>query len=488
MGVTAVRKLSILLVLITFQCIVFVKVLAQQFPGEVSGWLTGGVNKYHGDFTDDLWGASGMVSLQYAPISRLGIEVRAGLGEIRWMVSPSKLSAYPEYFGSGARYGMLYPGTGTPIESENESRLTTVDLLLNYTLVENIPAIPFISAGVGLVDFAPSTSDLHEPLPNFSRQVFSATTVSIPIGGGVRIPFSYRAGIILRGEYRFVFSGYLDDVNFNGSNDGVTSISLGFTYRFTNPPSSCRHRHHHHHPTACVCSQLPNHSRADCPCIRFTQPGGITSHSEEIIDYPVQRDESSGQTTDPRTQNDGVESTGSLGSPDSTSTTKNTTPQRPPNSNGASGNPEPQTPDDSKGPAEKDTKPGGTSDNSHNLAPCPPGTIRTCIGTDSSVCVDPTFKPGSQRIMWEDAFVYMPGSPYHMKTLRQIGDARLCFDNVVRQSAGVYYLCQNCCFNRKNVGTSVEYNVHESDLVTKGTGSFSPTDCPGCKKMIKDSR
>lgn len=228
-------------ILTTLCCLVMImtivpdRVHAQSRAGDVIGTLSAGVNKYSGEFDDDLFGPGGWVSLQYAPISRLILEARLGLGEYRWKVTPSKIAAYPDYFGAGAQVGDVYPGTLTTIEPENESRLTTVDFLVNYVLVDGIAAVPFITAGVGLVNIAPSNSEEHSALPNNAAGVYPTSFVSIPLGGGLRIPLSRSVGLLMRAEYRLTFSSYLDDVD-GGSNDALTSVGLGLTYRFNTPP------------------------------------------------------------------------------------------------------------------------------------------------------------------------------------------------------------------------------------------------------------
>jgi outer membrane protein OmpA-like peptidoglycan-associated protein/uncharacterized membrane protein YgcG len=217
-------------------CMAVVTAYSQHYAGEVMGTLGGQALKYHGDYTDDLWGLGGTASIHFAPHSRLAIEARFGLAEIRWKVTPSELFANPDYFGQGAQIGDRYPGTATTIEPENESRITTGDLLLQYVLVPDLEAVPFIYAGVGLLSFSPTNSEEHEALPNNTFSVYDRLAASVPVGGGVRIPFSYRVGLQLRAEHRFVFSQWLDDVNTNGANDGLTSFQLGLTYRFTNEP------------------------------------------------------------------------------------------------------------------------------------------------------------------------------------------------------------------------------------------------------------
>ncbi len=440
--------------------------MAQQYPGEVSGWLSGAAHKYNGEFTDDLWGTGAMVSVQYAPISRLGIEARFGLGEIRWKISQNDVASYPQYFGQGNSLGGLYPGTLTTIEPENESRISTIDLLVNYTIVDGLPAIPFISAGVGLVDFAPSTAEAHDALPNLATKVYTPTTASIPVGGGVRIPFSYRAGLVLRGEYRFVFSPYLDDVDFGGGNDGITTVTLGFSYRFTNPPRPRpvlpphHHRRHHHH---CECAKHPDHAIADCPC--HDELSGVDGENGERetgpTTFPVGPDPSDTGATK-----------SSADSQKPPNTTNDSTP-----SGGASGD----------GKSSEPNTPGSTPSNVPQ-APCPPGTARLCVEDNKSVCVDTTFKPGAERIRWEDAFVWDPADPANGRTLRQAGAESPCYSIVVRQTAAGYYLCKDCCFQRQPLGDGFVYVILEQGMLVKGAGTYSPENCPNCPKLVSEGR
>ena len=210
--------------------------LTQIQQGEVVGTIYGGVNKYHGEFSDDMFAVSTGIGVSYAAMDRLLVEARFGLGEYRWKITDAKIRRFPRYFGQDAVVGDRYPGTLTTIEGENESRVTTVDLLATWVLVPNIPASPFITAGIGLLSFAPSNSEEHSALPNNLARVYPRTVVSIPVGGGVSIPLSSAVGLILRAEHRFVFSPYLDDIKADHGNDALTTISLGLSYSFTAPP------------------------------------------------------------------------------------------------------------------------------------------------------------------------------------------------------------------------------------------------------------
>lgn len=227
--------MRLLLVLCTSVLLTQGILIAQSQQGDVVGSLSGVAVKYQGELSDDSFGPGAILGLRYSAMDRLWIEARFGIGEYRWKITDAKLARYPDYFGAGAQIGDPYPGSPATIEPENESRVTLGDLMVSYVIVDGIPASPFITAGVGVVNFAPSTSELHTQLPNSAAGDYPHTVASLIVGGGVQIPISQRVGILLRGEHRFVFSTYLDDISLNGSNDALSTFSIGLTYRFNEP-------------------------------------------------------------------------------------------------------------------------------------------------------------------------------------------------------------------------------------------------------------
>ncbi|RPI67616.1 MAG: porin family protein, partial [Ignavibacteriae bacterium] len=397
-------------------------------------------------------GPAGFFSLWYAPMDRLALEARFGLGEIGWKISQSDIDRFPEYFGAGARLGDLYPGTQTTIEPTNESRLTTMDLMVHYVLVANIPAVPFISAGVGMINYAPSTAEAHDALPNYAAGVYSGSAFSIPLGGGVRIPLSDRVGLTLRGEYRLVWSKYLDDISANGSNDAVTSASIGLSYQFTDPAPSPRRRHHHHHHhlrknEQCQCCDGIGRHQRNCDC------GAMDDEEMDEAPAPAQQKAPSATPDTSRAP-----------APSGTITDTTTTPTTPPTTTPA-------------------TTPETTS-----LAPCPQGTARVCVQANESVCVDTNITPGADRIKWEEAFIYEPGGGTHQQTVRAVNADKPCYDVVVRQTATTYYLCKDCCFEKIKLGGQWVYVILDEGQISKGQGTFMPANCPDCDAVAASGR
>ncbi|MBI2794459.1 MAG: hypothetical protein HYX66_07410 [Ignavibacteria bacterium] len=428
---------------------------AQQRAGEVAGFLSFAANKYSGEFTDDLWGFGGFASLQYAPMSRLLLEGRVGLGEIKWGITPSDLARYPDYFGRGAKIGDNYPGTITEIESENESRITTADLLMHYVIVDRIAAVPFITVGIGLVNFSPATNQQHEALPNNASGLYSTSAFSIPVGGGVRIPFSNRVGLLLRAEHRFVFTQYLDDVAKNGSNDGITSLSIGLTYAFT-PGIRGKRYYHDYQP----CNDCDDEDKYDDKSREHGGKADVHDGSNDTKGADITPETPKKGTV----QSDSAKSSTLDGSESSVKQdTAKSASSKPPKADTVASKP-PKPPVDIK--------------------PCPPGTERACVSENESVCVVKV-TPGAERIRWEDAFIYEPGQPLNKKTLLQADQPSPRYGIVVRQTANSYYMCVECQFEKAVVNGAVQYQTQGEAAVVKGAGTFNPADCPDCEKVVQ---
>ena len=327
--------------------------IAQQ--GSLTGILEGGVVKYHGEFSDDLFGPQGMVSLRYAALDNLWIGARFGLGEYQWKITPSKAAAYPDYFGQG---GDRYPGSTVPIEPRNESRVTSADVLVYYALTTSIPALPYIAAGIGGINIEPSTAAKHTALPNAQRGRYPKTISSVVVGGGVAIPLSERVGLELAAEHRFAFSRYLDDLATPLGNDALTSVRIGISYAFSTGSRQNRDdfytreefRQNELSYISVNCLECCFHTEICCCCYCCCCCNG------------------------------GGEGGG--GAPDTATSQTPSTPS-------AGGGPKPEPMD----------------------TPCPPGQHRECYGPPGfGICVDNLLPDGPQRIRWELARTLADGS------------------------------------------------------------------------------
>ncbi len=415
------------LVLISFALLWQGTLVAQSRQGDVVGSLSGAVHKYHGEFSDDMFGPGASLSLRYAALDRLLIEARFGLGEYRWKITDAKLARYPQYFGLSAQIGDLYPGSRTAIEDENESRLTTADLLVSYVLVDNIPASPFLTVGLGLTNTAPSNSKEHSALPNYESGSYPHSAISILVGGGVQIPISRRVGLLLRAEHRFVFSEYLDDVAFNGKNDALSSFSVGFTYRFNDLQSEDE------------CGECDN-MLCDEPCVDNCDDecGDVGDCKQRCLDGLCPCCSRDCTHCCPhcccccccKNQEAAVPPAGGGGS------------------GGGGGGPTPAPP----APPTEPSSGGGQKPESMEV-PCPVGQHRECFGPPGfGICVDDGPPIGPEKIRWDLSRKLEDGSD-------------------LRETEGRWY--------RRQLMENGSYHV------TKGLLPFEATECKECKEKLR---
>lgn len=205
---------------------------AQTRKGDVTASAGYSAHFYRGDFDSDRAGDGGMFTLSYNTSDRFWLEGRIGFGSYHWQTSSTLIKKYDDYYGPGGTFGGSYPGSLAKIESNNQAGLTTLDVTFGYILIPNKSFTPFISGGFGLVHFTPRNSNEGAPLPNYDKGVYPSSVASFPLGLGVMVPLADQLALTARYDYRLVFSGFLDDYEFRGENDGLSALTIGLSYRF----------------------------------------------------------------------------------------------------------------------------------------------------------------------------------------------------------------------------------------------------------------
>ncbi len=277
---------------------------AQERRGELVGSLHYYASSYSGEFISDGFTGGATVNLAYGLSDRLWLEGRVGFGGYGWQTNSSLMAKYDEYYGANPAFGGTYPGTLSRIESNNASTLRLADILLGYALTRG-SFTPFITAGVGMVNVQPRTASAGEMLPNFEKGVYAATAASIPVGVGIRFSVSEHVAISFRGEYRMVFSGYLDDVAVRGIDDGLYAASAGVSYSFNAPsavlssgPYWCELCNVQYNASTCAICAVDN-----CPiCARARAQGAM-------VPPGPQADAQGTLAQGPTSRNDGAEET-----------------------------------------------------------------------------------------------------------------------------------------------------------------------------------
>ncbi|MFN4985624.1 MAG: OmpA family protein [Ignavibacteria bacterium] len=223
------RSIVVLIIALFIQS---VYATAQTRKGDVVTSVGYSANFYRGEFVSGRAGDGAMLTLAYNTSDRLWIEGRIGFGAYNWETNAGLVSKYADYYGSSASFGGNYPGSLTKISSRNESNLTTLDVTFGFVLLQNRSFTPFVSGGFGMVNFSPRTTSDRESLPNYERGAYPSSVASIPLGVGVMIPIADQLSLSARYDHRIVFSGYLDDYEVGSSNDGLSALTIGLSYRF----------------------------------------------------------------------------------------------------------------------------------------------------------------------------------------------------------------------------------------------------------------
>lgn len=194
--------------------------------------LGGGVSKYYGEFTDDLFGAAGEASFTYTPWQYLTLGLNAHVNQLQWRITRDRLARYPGYFGANARIGGLYPGTLATIEDRNQSRFSAYEFTAVVNILPYDRIVPFVGAGAGLATWSPTNAEEHTALPNNGAGRYDRLTWTFPVLAGFQVFVTEDLSFYAKGAYRFTLTKYLDDVPFSDSYDNVGTLTGGLVFHF----------------------------------------------------------------------------------------------------------------------------------------------------------------------------------------------------------------------------------------------------------------
>lgn len=221
------------LIAVTLLCVNVIPLSAQVRSMEMSVGISGGVAKYYGEYTDDVFGALGEFGVTFSPIRHLTIGLQTTVGQVIWKVTPATISKYPDYFGPNARVGGLYPGTLATIEDRSQSRISLYDLTVAVNLLPNERIVPFVGVGIGAMTWSPTNYEEHTQLPNNAAGVYKRFDAQFPLFAGLHIYMSEDLSFTAKASYRITLTPYIDDISTpaNG-NDHLATMSAGLTYHF----------------------------------------------------------------------------------------------------------------------------------------------------------------------------------------------------------------------------------------------------------------
>jgi len=207
---------------------------AQVRSMELGLGLSGGVAKYYGEYTDDVFGAMGEFGITFSPVRHLTLGLSTTVGQVIWKVTPATIAKYPDYFGANARLGGLYPGTLAAIEDRSQSRISLYDFTVAANLLPDERIVPFVGAGVGVMTWSPTNYEEHTALPNNSGEVYGRFDVQFPMFAGFHIYMTEDLAFTAKASYRITLTPYIDDISTAAEgNDHLATLSAGLTYHFT---------------------------------------------------------------------------------------------------------------------------------------------------------------------------------------------------------------------------------------------------------------
>ena len=192
---------------------------AQDVEGRISFGFDLGGNKYWGNFTDNLFSLSGDLF-------------------IRWNIE-DWLSLHAAYNGGLLRYKAtpLEPGAG--LGTVNRTRHGGWDLMLSYNVFPEETFVPYVIAGLELLNFEPKDAN-NNSLPNNAAAAYSKNVLGGVVGLGFEMFVSPK--VTFNGKVLMHLTGtdWIDDYTNgppNNTQDAFLTFGLGFSYYIFAPAS-----------------------------------------------------------------------------------------------------------------------------------------------------------------------------------------------------------------------------------------------------------
>jgi outer membrane protein OmpA-like peptidoglycan-associated protein len=190
---------------------------SQAVAKRISFGFNAGGNKYFGSFTDNQFWFSGDAFVRWNIFNELSLHLGYGAGQLRIKVNEQNIRGNEAYFGpfdpaTGHGIGEgVYPGTQIRREEKNLIRHGGVQGLLSLNFWPKQTFVPYITAGVELLNFEPRNKDQNVALPNNSKQVYEKNVVGMLAGLGYELYLNDNLVFNGRGLMHLTGTPYLDD-------------------------------------------------------------------------------------------------------------------------------------------------------------------------------------------------------------------------------------------------------------------------------------
>jgi outer membrane protein OmpA-like peptidoglycan-associated protein len=208
-------------------------VAAQTGSMRVAFGAHGGASKYWGTFTDNQIWFGGDAFLRWNIIPYISFHALFGVGQLRYKIDDETVRNFPAYFGTVE--SAFYPGTANPPIARTEKAFInyrTYSGIFSYNITPNQRFIPYLFAGIGILNFEPE-NQADVALPNNYNDVYDdiQTKVYVPVGLGLEFYATEDLVINFKGQLHLTGTDWLDDLAEEGtSNDVFALFGAGLSY------------------------------------------------------------------------------------------------------------------------------------------------------------------------------------------------------------------------------------------------------------------
>ncbi len=203
---------------------------AQSQHGRISFGFDAGGNKYYGNFSDNQFGFGGDAFIRWNMLDWLSLVASYNAGVLHYSVTATNVLANPQYFG--APTATLYPNGITSRDDQNNIRYGGWEFMLSGNFFPSQTFVPYLTAGVELLNFEPKTAHSNQPLPNNLGQVYSKNVIGGAAGVGFEMYVSDKVVFNGKGLLHLTGTDWLDDYSNPATfrQDAYLTFGLGFSY------------------------------------------------------------------------------------------------------------------------------------------------------------------------------------------------------------------------------------------------------------------
>lgn len=208
--------------------------LAQTGEMRVAFGAHGGASKYWGTFTDNQIWFGGDAFLRWNIIPYVSFHALFGVGQLRYKVDDDLVRRFPEYFGPVE--SNFYPAAVTPPIARTEKAFInyrTYSGIFSYNITPNQRLVPYVFAGLGLLNFEPE-NEADVALPNNAQGVYGddvKNKIYFPIGAGFEFYATEDLVVNFKGQLHLTGTDWLDDLAEEGTSSDVFALfGAGFSY------------------------------------------------------------------------------------------------------------------------------------------------------------------------------------------------------------------------------------------------------------------